>query len=70
MPDPHPALRAVLPADPPASVSALPADIQQDLAEVIAAARRRQAVHLQEAFEATLRHVPFALRAVVKKVVL
>jgi hypothetical protein len=66
----HPALRALLDADPPASVAALPSAVQEDLAAVIADARHRQARGLAEAFEATLRHVPFALRGIVKRVVL
>ena len=70
MPDTHPALRTLLGADAPPSVAALDAATQSDLAEVITDARRRQAASLQQAFEATLRHVPFALRGIVRKVVL
>jgi hypothetical protein len=70
MPETHPDLRAVLATDPPASVSALPTDVQRELAATITQARRRQAADLKQSFEATLRHVPFALRAIVKKVVL
>ncbi|HZY75352.1 MAG TPA: hypothetical protein VFE40_03470 [Jatrophihabitantaceae bacterium] len=70
MPEPHPSLRALLAEDPPASVSALPPDVQQQLADAIADARRRQSADLQRSFEATLRHVPFALRGLVKRVVL
>jgi len=70
MPEPHPSLRAMLREDPPESVCALPAAVQQQLADAIADARRRQSADLQRSFEATLRHVPFALRGIVKKVVL
>lgn len=70
MPEPHPQLRALLDADPPAAIAALPTEVQADLAEVITDARRRQAHGLAESFEATLRHVPFALRGIVKRVVL
>ncbi len=69
MPEPHPALRALLDADPPAAVAALPTAVQEDLAAVITDARHRQARGLQESFEATLQHVPFALRGIVKRVV-
>lgn len=70
MPEPHPDLRALLAEDPPESVCSLPPDVQQRLADAITDTRRRQSADLQRSFEATLRHVPFALRGIVKKVVL
>ncbi|MDT4936796.1 MAG: hypothetical protein QOG80_467 [Pseudonocardiales bacterium] len=63
-------LRDLLGADPPASVAALPADIRAQLADVIADAHERQAASLAAAFEATLRHVPFPARKIVKRVLL
>ncbi|PZS34124.1 MAG: hypothetical protein DLM58_06350 [Pseudonocardiales bacterium] len=68
MAEPDEALRELLGAYPPASVLALDAATRSDLAEVIAEARRHQARGLAEAFEATLRHVPFPVRGVVKRV--
>lgn len=62
------ALRQLLGADPPDSVLALDPAIRADLAEVVADARRQQARSLAEAFDATLKHVPLALRGVVKRV--
>jgi hypothetical protein len=70
MPATQPTLSTVLGTEPPPSVAALPAAAQQQLVEAIADARRRQSADLQRSFEATLRHVPFALRGIVKKVVL
>jgi hypothetical protein len=63
-------LRQLLGADPPAGVSALPAADRARLVEVISSARRRQSEDLAASFEATLKHVPFPLRAVVKRVLL
>ena len=68
MADPDQALRDLLGADPPGTVLALDAATRADLAEVIADARRQQARSLAEAFEATLKHVPFPVRGIVKKV--
>jgi hypothetical protein len=70
MPDPEPTLSTVLGTEPPPSVAALPAAVQQQLADAIVAARRQQSADVQHSFEATLRHVPFALRGIVKRVVL
>ena len=68
MADPDEALRELLGAEPPDGVLALDAETRADLAEIIADARRHQARSLAEAFEATLRHVPFPVRGIVKKV--
>ena len=63
-------LADLLGAPSPASVAALPPDVQADLAAVLADARRTQAAGLQQAFQEALRHVPFPVRGVVKKVLL
>lgn len=63
-------LRERLGAAPPDSVAALPEQARADLAAVLAEARRAQAASLAAAFEATLKHVPFPVRGVVKKVLL
>ena len=68
MPDEQ--LRTLLCAEPPASVLALPAARRAELSEVLAAARRRQADDLKAAFAASLKHVPFPVRGIVKKVLL
>jgi hypothetical protein len=67
MPDPEDDLRALLGAEPPPSVRA--ADEGQ-LTEILRAARKRQAKTLEDAFTATLKHVPFPVRGIVKKVLL
>ena len=63
-------LRTLLSAEPPRSVLDLPEADRAALADVLDEARRAQARSLQEAFEASLRHVPFPVRKVVKKVLL
>jgi hypothetical protein len=63
-------LRTLLSAEPPASVLALPAASRAELSELLAAARRRQAADLKAAFNASLKHVPFPVRGIVKKVLL
>lgn len=63
-------LRTMLGTDPPESVSALPPDVLADLTGVITDARRTQAADLELAFDAALKHVPFPVRAIVKKVLL
>jgi hypothetical protein len=63
-------LRELLRAEPPASVLALDEPGRAELAELLADARRRQAKSLEEAFTATLKHVPFPVRGIVKKVLL
>ena len=70
MSDPAERLRQLLGADPPAGALALPPDAQGELADLIAEARRRQSRSLEEAFAATLRHVPFPVRGLVRKVLL
>lgn len=68
--DPESRLLTLLGTAPPPSVRALPADAQNSLADVIQDARERQAQSLAQAFAATLRHVPFPVRGVVKKMLL
>jgi hypothetical protein len=62
------ALRTLLGAEPPASVLALDGAARAELADIIVAARRQQARSLADAFDATLKHVPFPVRAIVKRV--
>lgn len=64
-----PALTKWVPT-PPASVAALSEESQARLAEIIANARAKQASDLAAAFEATLKHVPFPIRGLVKKTLL
>lgn len=64
------ALATLLGGEPPAGIAALPAEDRAELAQVIAAARRKQADDLAASFRLTLRHVPFPLRGVVKRVLL
>lgn len=70
MTDPDDDLRALLGADPPASVLALDPAARAELAELVRDARRRQTRSMEEAFTAALRHVPFPVRGIVKKVLL
>jgi hypothetical protein len=70
MPDPDDDLRALLGADPPASVTALSADARAELADILRDAKRRQAQSMEDAFAATLKHVPFPVRGIVKKVLI
>lgn len=63
-------LRTLLCAEPPASILALPEASRAELAELLAAARRQQAADLKAAFSASLKHVPFPVRGIVKKVLL
>jgi hypothetical protein len=63
-------LRRLLGAEPPAGVAALDPEARRELAELLADARRRQARSLEEAFTTTLRHVPFPVRGLVKKMLL
>jgi hypothetical protein len=60
----------LLGTEPPAGIAALPLSDRRALADVISSARRKQAADLAASFEATLKHVPFPLRPVVKKVLL
>ena len=60
-------LRELLGAPPPPGIAALPPQAQNDLAAVISAALESQTDQLRAAFQTTLGHVPFPLRAVVKR---
>ena len=61
-------LRALLGTDPPAGIAALAAPERAQLAEFIEAARGRQRHGLQSSFAVAMRHVPFPLRPVVRRV--
>ena len=63
-------LTTLLRGAPPASISALDEPSRTALAELIEDSRRRQAVSLERSFAATLKHVPFPVRGIVKKVLL
>lgn len=54
----------------PDGVAALSEDDQARLARLIAAAREKQAADLEDAFAATVRHVPFPVRGLAKKMLL
>lgn len=69
-PDVDARLRTLLAAEPPASVRALDEADRVALADLLAQSRRAQAESLQRAFAATLKHVPFPVRGIVKKVLL
>ncbi len=60
-------LRKLLVAQPPASVLALPEADRTALAEVLADGHRAQARSLEQAFTAALKHVPFPVCGIVKK---
>lgn len=70
MPDPDARLAELLGGPPPPGVLALAADDRERLAGLLADARRHQAESLEESFTATLKHVPFPVRKIVKKVLL
>jgi hypothetical protein len=70
MPDPDTRLVGLLGGAPPASVRALSDSARESLADAIQDARDRQGESLDRAFAATLRHVPFPLRGMVKKMLL
>jgi hypothetical protein len=70
MPSSDDELRELLGAEPPASVAALDAGARAELVAVLRESRRKQARSLEDAFAATLRHVPFPVRGIVKKVLL
>ena len=63
-------LERLLGAPPPAAVRDLPEPARTEFAALLEDARRRQAATLAEAFQATLRHVPFPLRKIASKVLL
>lgn len=64
----HARLRRLLGADPPESVLALDPPALDELAEIITGALRQQAKDMQAAYDASMRHVPFPVRGIVKKV--
>ncbi len=70
MPDPDDDLSTLLGAEPPATVLALDAGACADLVELVRDARQRQTHSLEDAFTAALKHVPFPVRGIVKKVLL
>ncbi|HEV7193240.1 MAG TPA: hypothetical protein VGN35_08525 [Jatrophihabitantaceae bacterium] len=61
-------LRTLLGTDPPASVLALDESARAELADVITDALRQQARDMKAAYDASMRHVPFPVRGIVKKV--
>ena len=63
-------LRRLLGGEPPAGVSQLGHDARADLVEVLTDARCRQAKSLEAAFTASLKHVPFPVRGIVRKVLM
>ena len=70
MPEPDERLRRLLRAEPPAAVLALPETARAELADLLEDARLRQEKTLGDAFTASLKHVPFPVRGIVKKVLL
>jgi hypothetical protein len=62
-------LREVVNAELPAGIAALPAETQEDLAEVVIQARRAQGRELKEAANSLLDLVPGFLRGAVKRAV-
>lgn len=70
MSDPDDRLAALLGAAPPPSILALDEAARAELADLLADSRRRQTKSLEDAFTATLKHVPFPVRGIVKKVLL
>lgn len=63
-------LSELLGTAPPDGVAALSAQDQARLVRLIAEARKKQAADLEEAFAATLKHVPFPVRGLAKKMLL
>ena len=63
-------LEDLLGARPPAGVAALPDADRARLVAIIRAARRNQAADLEASFHATVKHIPFPLRGVVRKALL
>jgi hypothetical protein len=70
MPAAHDDLQDLLGADPPASIAALSPAVRGELADVLREAEQRQERALEDAFVATLKHVPFPVRGIVKKVLM
>jgi len=63
-------LHDLLAGDPPESVLALEESDRAALADLLAESRRKQSESLETAFAATLKHVPFPIRGIVKRVLL
>lgn len=63
-------LQALLGEDPPPSVLGLRDADRAALADVLEESRRAQDKALQDAFNASLRHVPFPVRGLVKRVLI
>lgn len=70
MPDVDTRLRTLLGAEPPAGVLALGEDERTALADLLEQARAGQARSIEESFAKTLKHVPFPVRGIVKKVLM
>jgi hypothetical protein len=70
MPAPDDELHELLGAPPPESVRALDAAARASLLAVLRESRERQNRALEDAFATALRHVPFPVRGIVKKVLL
>jgi hypothetical protein len=70
MSEPGEQLRELLGEQPPPGIAALPAEDQARLSGLIAAAREKQQADLEAAFTATVRHVPFPVRGLAKKMLL
>jgi hypothetical protein len=70
MPDPDDRLQTLLGAAPPESVLALDAGARSALADLLEESGRQQSRSLQDSLTATLKHVPFPVRGIVKKVLL
>lgn len=70
MADPDDDLHELLGADPPPGVRGLAAAERGRLAELLRDSRRRQAATLEDAFAATVKHVPLPVRGIVKKVLM
>jgi hypothetical protein len=70
MPEDGTRMRELLGAEPPPGLAALDPDDQAAFAELLIDARRHQAQGLERAFTEALRHVPFPVRKIVKKVLL
>lgn len=70
MADPDDRLRALLGDEPPPAVAGLDDAARTALADLVEDSRRRQAASLEQAFSASLKHVPFPVRGIVRKVLL
>jgi len=63
-------LATILGSDPPATVSALPAETLARLAEQVATAKTQQQATMEESVQVAIAGVPFAVRGIVKKALL